>query len=413
MQINRKKIIIIVSIAIIAVLLGGIYIWYTNNYGNMKKVQLEENTSLEYEWKSVASEAGITGDYLWARTKELMLGPDTDGILIPSNLMIAGRLVTEPQEDSGIFRLSDQALLLSSYVRRGDRFAATKLVNEVNSRFDFASESNYEKSSWLLAFMEYYASFGKASDYDQVENLVSLIFDENGNVRPEQLSVASYNDTGYVSTDNLDDDGHSTISEIYGEGEITNYDFSGVVLSSVNLKLIKTLEDSNLLPVGSFESNSGVVLDGLISDSVSLYAYAYEVLDDGTLSYINVHKTPAAVDIYESVLTMRNLSEVGLLPSAPYLWLKNTMINNPYMYSTYYFITGQLGGDESVDSYTDILHIAINMDDQDLFSRVIRSVGSRVATYNNSPALSMVYRSQDDRYVFYARENLELELILF
>lgn len=414
MQINRKTIIAIAIVLLAALLLGGGYIWYTNNYGNMKKIVLDEQTSLDYEWQLRASENGLTGDYLWARTKELMLRNAEDGTLIPSTLMIEGRLVTEPQEESGVYKLSDQALLLINYVRRGDRFAATNLVNEVYSRYDFSTETNYEKSSWLMAFLEYYVAYGKTSDYERITSLTALIFDSDGNIIPESISVASYNSSDYVSLDVIgDDDGHSSLDGTDREVADSYYTFDGVTLSSINLKLIRTLENNNLLPAGSFEKNLELVLNGTVSEDIVLYAYAFEILDDGSISYINSHKYPASVDVFESIVTMRNLSEVGELPNSAYIWLKNTIINNPIIKDSYFFVSGYIDGAEAMDCYTDILHIAINMDDMDLYSRVITGIGGRVATYNNSPALSMVYRSFEDRYIFSARENLEIAIILY
>lgn len=412
MQINRKRIILISVLVLLALLLGGAYIWYTNNYGNMKKVTLESNAPLDYEWQTIASSSGITCDYLWARTKELMLTGAEDGTLIPSNLTIAGRLVTEPQEESGVYLLSDQALLLDAYVKRGDRFAASSLVTRVNEQFDFALESNYEKSCWLMAFLNYYEAYGKTSDYSKIEELTSLIFDSEGNMLPESLSVAAYNDNDYISIDITDEDGESTLGSIPGEESSASYRFNGVTLSSINLRLIKALEDNELLPAGSYEKNLGLVLGGVVSENIPLFSYAYEILDDGTVSYINSHKYAASVDVYEAIVTMRNLSEVGELSVSSYLWAKNLVINGQRISESYFFVTGQLGGSEVTEAYTELLHIAVNMDDQDLFQRVIITFGNRVATYNNSPALSMVYRSHEDRYTFYARENLELALIL-
>ena len=411
MHLNRKNIILISIIAVLALLLGGAYIWYSSNYGNMKKLTVENLSTLDYEYKSIASTNGLTGDYIWSRTKELMLVGASDGTLIPSNLTIEGRLVSEPQEESGEYKLSDQALLLLSYVRRSDRFAATNLVNRVSEEYDFSTQNNYENSSWLEALIEYYSAFGKSSDYDKITALVDIIFEEDGSLKKETISVSSYNSSDYVSTaDEVTGDGHSSLDSFEDEGSY--YTFDGVIISSINLSLIRTLENNALLPEGSFERNLEIVLNSRVSESIKLYAYAYEILDDGTYSYINSHNVPAAVDVSESILTMRNLSEVNALPQDVYLWLKSTFFNNPTLYDTYYFVTGAISGNEAVDSYVDVLNIAINMDDSDLFSRAIGNISSRVATYNNSPALSMIYRSRDDRYVFFARENLEIELML-
>ena len=72
-RIDRKTLITIISITLGVLILGGLYLWYVRNYANARKVDLETDKALSYELQSVAADNGIVKDFLWSRTKELML----------------------------------------------------------------------------------------------------------------------------------------------------------------------------------------------------------------------------------------------------------------------------------------------------------------------------------------------------
>ena len=55
--------------------------------------------------------------------------------------------------------------------------------------------------------------------------------------------------------------------------------------------------------------------------------------------------------------------------------------------------------------------IAYFMGDRDLYGKLSDTLGKRVATKSTSPALYMIFREENDRYVFYARENLGTRLV--
>jgi hypothetical protein len=154
------------------------------------------------------------------------------------------------------------------------------------------------------------------------------------------------------------------------------------------------------------------VTGGRAAHDLPLYAYAYTVLDDGSISYIYSHDVAAAIDVEETIATMRNLAMVDELPDDAYSWIKNRLMNGNTISREYYIVYGNTDGPEATDALTDILAIAFLRDDTDLFDRICTIIGSRVATYNDSPALSMIYRQRDDRFYFTARENLEVCLAL-
>ena len=415
---ERKKTITVVVIAVLMLLLGGAYLWYAHNYGNAENITLSPTKVIEYEWQECAASHGITSDYIWSRTKELMVRGGEDSVLIPSSYMIEGRLSYQDAEESGVYLLSDQGRLLTAYVRTSDRFNATALKNEVLSRFNMDEEPVSEKIIWLDSYLQYYVSYGNAEDYSNILSLVNSIFNQDGMIIDSDIEVVSYDDPSYLAVANqevdyVDNVLENTTSDAQ-QSELTL--IQGVKLSSINLELIRNLENNGLLPTGSYDRNLEIVTGGRASEDIPLYAYAYTMAtdEDGNqiVSYIYSHDVVAAVDFEESVVTMRNLAEVEALPDDSYSWLKNTVMNGYSLGSEYFIVSGSLGGSEGQDALTDILAIAFYRDDIDLYDRICVLLGSRVATYTDSPALSMIYRQRDGRYSFSARENLEVCLAL-
>ncbi|MCQ2517002.1 MAG: hypothetical protein MJ094_09140 [Saccharofermentans sp.] len=379
----KKKILTISIIALVAILLGGLYLWYMKLYGSASKIKIEEQARANYDYQVIASNHGIVSDYLWQRTKTLMTDSDANN-LIPEYQMIAGRLSYQEAERSDSYRLEDQALLLRMYVRTGDRFSAISLKNSVYAYFDMASQSNRSLMAWTDAFMEYYSFYGSTEDFSRIEELRDLLFDDEGNVRAEDLTVVAY-------------------MELESNEDPTFSNVTGIEIASINLRLISELENNGMLPQGSYQKNLELVLGSSVSSELPLFAYAYV---DGI--YVYSHNVPAAVDVEESVITMRHLSEVDELPDSSYAWLKNTLMNNGVLRSQFYYSQGITSGEEAADIYPDIMHIALCIDDSDLYERAATLIGMRVATYNNSPALSMVFREIDGRFIFYARENIDI-----
>ena len=399
----KKNIKLIVIIASLALLLGGGYLLYQKFYGGASNLSVIEFPNVSFDYPSLASDQGIVSDYLWMRTKQLMTGKDGDTLMIPSSYTIAGRLSYQEAQSSGEYDLSDQGLLLMMYVINGDRLNAMRLKDEVLSYYDFELESNEDLSSWIDSYLYYTASFGSSADLTRISELCSILFDEEGNMRTEQLSVAVYDQGGFFSTDDIGDGSLSTLEQGTNR-ELTEFtSVEGIVIESVDLRLIRNLETNGFLPQGSFDRNLELVTGAKVSESLPLYAYAYV---DGI--YIYSHDVAAAVDVCSSVATMRHLSEVGALPEDSVNWLRNQVINAGAVYSEYYYAQGSTDGEEALDIYPDIMHIGLNTDDMDLYRSAAVMEGIRVATYSNSPALSMIFRQEGGRFVFYADENLDV-----
>ena len=360
----------------------------------------------------------------------------SDGsILIPSSYMIEGRLVTQEAEVSEIYDLSDQALLLKCYVRSGDRLAAASLKNEVIKQFKtytglylstVGADIDYSVISdnveWLDAFLEYYSLYGTADDYEEIKQLTDALFDDNGELIPESLTIAKYVDTMYVSTDDHGDgDGEdSSLEQIYGafvgeesqeqvDRDDPETEVIGVKISDIDLKLIYNLEQNGLIAGGSYDKALATVKDSVCGGGIPYYAYAYQNTDSG-INYIYSGTENAAISMTETIKTMKNLAEMNELDAASYNELRNLIMNTGFIYMYYYITTGNYSENIAYDAYVDAMQIAFLKGDADLYGMICNRIGMRVATKSTSSALYMVFREEDGRYVFYASDNLGVRL---
>ena len=421
-----------VSLAVI-LLIGGGYFFYAKVFGNAAKIKLYETAVPGYEWQDIAADNNIVSDYLWSRTKKLMIAEGT--VLIPSSYMIEGRLVTQEAEVSGIYDLSDQALLLKCYVRSGDRLAAASLKNEVIKQFKtynglylstVGADTDYAVTSdnveWLDAYLEYYSLYGTADDYEEIKELTAALFDGNGELNPESLTIAKYVDTMYVSTDDHGDgEGEdSSLEQIYGafvgeefQEEVDRDDpeteVIGVKISDIDLKLIYNLEQNGLIAGGSYDNALAIVQGAVCGGGIPYYAYAYQNTGSG-INYIYSGTENAAITMTETIKTMKNLAEMNELDAASYNELRNLIMNTGFIYMYYYITTGNYSESIAYDAYVDAMQIAFLKGDTDLYGTICNRIGMRVATKSTSDALYMVFREVDGRYVFYASDNLGVRL---
>ncbi len=434
----------IVTGAIIVALALGVtifYLFYTGRFGGGSKLKITSPARVGYDYSHLAADNNIVSDYLFGRTKKLIVGKGGDGILAATSYTIAGRLVTQEAENSGVYGLSDQALLLKCYVRAGDRANAVALKEEVVKRFRLPdgtyrafiysdperSDGNVVSMSasidWLDAMMEYYVSYGSDVDYKEIRTIVGNIFDSEGKIVTEKISVAKYVDSLYVSLEDTsiyDADDEGSMEQLYGtitgdadsleveNNEITE-DIEGVLLSNINLRLIRDLENNGLIAEGAYEKALAAVKNGFAGAGYSFYAYATSgAMDCG--DYIYSGQSTGTIDIIQNVKTMKNLAEVGELDSSSFAEFKGQVMNTGRIYTEFLILTGNYSGREALSAYSDGMMIAYYLGDTDLYNKLSDTLGKRVATKSTSPALYMVFREENDRYVFYARENLSTRL---
>ena len=432
----------IVTGAIVIALALGVtvfYLFYTGRFGGGSRLKITPPARVGYEWSHLAADNNIVSDYLFGRTKKLIVAKGGDGIFAATSYTIAGRLVTQEAEDSGIYGLSDQAMLLKCYVRAGDRNNAVALKEEVIKRYkmpdglyrafvykDGAVEEVTSTASmidWLDAMMEYYVSYGSDVDYKEIRNLSRNLFDGEGRLNTEKISVAKYAESLYVSLKDpsiFDEDDEGSMEQLYGtvsgdfdsnfvENSDIEEEIEGVLLSNINLRLIRDLENNGLIAQGAYEKALTAVKNGFAGGGYSFYAYATSgAMDCG--DYIYSGQSTGTIDIAQNIKTMKNLAEVGELDNASFSEFKGQTINSGRIYSEFVIMTGNYSGYEAFSSYTDGMMLAYYMGDTDLYDKLSETFGKRVATKSTSPALYMIFREENDRYVFYARENLGARL---
>ena len=432
----------IVTGAIVIALALGVtifYLFYTGRFGGGSRLKITPPARVGYEWSHLAADNNIVSDYLFGRTKKLIVAKGGDGIFAATSYTIAGRLVTQEAEDSGIYGLSDQAMLLKCYVRAGDRNNAVALKEEVIKRYkmpdglyrafvykDGAVEEVTSTASmidWLDAMMEYYVSYGSDVDYKEIRNLSRNLFDGEGRLNTEKISVAKYAESLYVSLKDpsiFDEDDEGSMEQLYGtvsgdfdsnfvENSDIEEEIEGVLLSNINLRLIRDLENNGLIAQGAYEKALTAVKNGFAGGGYSFYAYATSgAMDCG--DYIYSGQSTGTIDIAQNIKTMKNLAEVGELDNASFAEFKGQTINSGRIYSEFVIMTGNYSGYEAFSSYTDGMMLAYYMGDTDLYDKLSETFGKRVATKSTSPALYMIFREENDRYVFYARENLGARL---
>ena len=434
---------ILTGVIIGALALGAtvFYLFYTGRLGGGKKLKITSPAPLGYEWTSITASNNIVSGYLFSRSKKLIVEKGGDGVLAATSYTIAGRLVSEEAVSSGIYGLSDQALLLKCYVRAGDRNSAVALKENVIKRFQLPDGSykafvylDEEKKQedvvstsamidWLDAMLQYYITYGSEPDYKEIKILIEVLFDNKGRLKTEKLSVAKYADSLYVALEDnssIKEGQEGSLEQVYGTisgdadsvvvaGQELTENVEGVLLSNINLRLIRDLETNGLIAEGAYDKALKAIKDGYAGAGFNFYAYATSgQMDCG--AYIYSGQSVGAIDNAQNVKTMRNLAEVGELDSSSFAEFKESVMNSGRIYKDYSMLTKSYSGVEAVSAYTDGMMMAYYMGDKDLFDKLSDTLGKRVATKSTSPALYMIFREENERYVFYARDNFSARL---
>lgn len=427
---NRSK--IIIGIAAAALVIFALYIVYINVFVNKHRFNLEHRETGGQEYRNIAAESSIMPSYMWRRVKDMLI----DGDYIMSDHMMEGRLATQTEESSGKYYLTDQSLLLLKYLADGDRGSSKSLVNSINRDYrngdgsyrgviykDGTLDESYTNSdelALLQAYVEYYSAYGNKDDLENIKTLISLLFDDKGELRPEKLRGAVYVSSENVSGEIKDDELVPSFDHIYGEEEVTvqggsakddAFEYEGVRICDIDLELIKNLETNGLIAQGAYDRMSKIVRESVASEDIPYYAYSYRKDENGEVVYNYSYGRAATISVALSVRTMINLARAGILDQGVYNRFKLNMINDGILTSNYYIATGRTGGSEIQGSYCDALLLARLNEDTELYKTVCRIMSVRIATSQKSKAIYMVFREENGRYRFYAEENLKLFLI--
>ena len=239
-----------------------------------------------------------------------------------------------------------------------------------------------------------YVVYGSDGDYEEIRSLTAVLFDAGGRLKPEKIDVAKYAETLYVSLKDpstFSEDGREgSLEQLYGTitgdeesadavREETREKIEGVLLSNINLRLIRDLETNGLIASGAYDKSLKAVKDGFAGSGYSFYAYSTSgEMDCG--DYIYSGQDIGAIDIAQNIKTMKHLAEVGELDDASFAEFKGMVINSGRIYTEYVIMTGNYSGREALSSYTDGLMMAYYMEDKDLYGKLSDTLGKRVAT---------------------------------
>ena len=429
----KKRALVIIGIAIAAVVILVLYLVYINVFVNKHRYDLVHAKTGGSQYRNIAAEYSIMPSYMWMRVTSILFDDD----YAVSDYLLEGRLADQDAEPSGKFLLSDQSLLLLKYIAAGERGSAVKLVKKVNNDFrnedgsyrhavykDGTADTSYTNTDEILfleAYVEYYSAYGSDSDLENIRKLISLVFDDKGMIKPENLKAANYVSSDNVSGDIPDDVPDPSFDDVYGTEDVTvsggsgdskTVEFKGVKISDIKLELISNLEKNGLIAQGAYDSSLKLIQGSLASADIPYYAYAYTVTDSGEVVYIYSGGRAATMSVAESLKTMINLAQADQLPDTVYQQFKANLINDGILKGSYYIATGLTGGGEIYGSYCDVMQLSELKGDTDLYTTVCRIISSRVATNKQSRALYLVFRDENNRYRFYSGENIKIYLLI-
>lgn len=413
--IDKKKLFIGIGIVVAILIFAGLYLWYVRDFREHSNLKLEFNKEVPYEWNEDYGEDKINKSLLWSRINELLLDARNNKTLIVSSYTLPGTLQEQPGKESEQYLLEDQALLLKVYLQKKDPLSATALVNAVNDYFDLSQGDTRSKLTYLESYLVYYSMYGKSKDLDIIKTMVNDIFDENGLLKPSKIIVNGYTNKAYVSAVDKDaalseGDVISQLELLYNPSETqdsTVVTINGILLGDIRLLLIRNLENNKLLPEGSYDRNLELVLGGLLEDGSGLFSNAY-YYEDGNVTYFQTAPAAGQINVFETVVTMRNLSEVNALPASSVAWVTESLNSAEGINHGVYKLIDKSFVDIANDRvFYPVLQIAINLDNEDMFLKVLDKIDFYRATYHNSPALNMIYTPlMGGRNACYAWENL-------
>jgi len=432
---SKIYILIPAGILLAAAIVAGI-LYMTGFFYNKKDIQVSAEVSSE-EMQAAAAETKIVPADMLSRTLSLLRDKTNTSPYVVSWCVLPGSVSSETGMQSEYLVAEDQALLLQYFVKSGNKDDARTLANAIEK--DFAGEKGYlvpyRKVSelvsmtglvpvfplhedydnlppdteysmeatvgYLKGLLAYYARWGQASDLERIERIADLLYtgDVSSSIFFEDLTINVATPTPLPTGADQD------IVDV-AEGEVsTGGSFSTVALASLDLDVFRMLGslDSRYLPL--YDMALAILNEGLVSDSLPLYAVGYSQASDGYVYYFG-GKT--AADLVSSLKVTLHLAEAGKVPVSTILWIKQHLYNDGALYASYDLING-LAGEETaaLEAYGLLLKIARVTDDADLYSKTMRRLEANLATNSSSPARNSIFRQvEGTRVAVYAGDNL-------
>lgn len=394
-------------------------------------------TAVSEDIRTAIGASRVSASGIEARTESLLKTSSRTDPYVVSWYILPGSIKSQPALASEYILVSDQIMLLRSYVASGKKDAAKSLIRSIDQNFtgengylisslkssevlsgknaaaplntdaayDELPAENYsfeDTVAYLRALLEYYNKWGSESDWEKITGIADRIASDSG-VFPEDLTLEGVTPAPVITG------GKSDVVSLPEDQVASSGVYSGVLLSGLDLEVFRMLAviDTKYQPM--YDKAVQITEGGYISRDLPLFAYAYT---QSTGGYTYTTGQAAEVDLVSSLRVILHLAEEGKAPADSLAWIKEQLFNQGILYKTYDVISGEaISEEECTEAYGIILQIARAADDPNMFKAALSCAENHLATKSDSAAVGMVFRNTDaSRIAVYAKDNLEVLL---
>jgi len=427
-----RKIYIVIPAALIITVLVALYLLFANGFFYKRHDIGTLQRTFGEDIRTVINASPVSASDLAARTSALLKTSAKTDPYVVSWYVLPGSIKSQPALLSEYLLVSDQILLLRSYIASDKKDAARSLSDSIERDFKgdngylvpclkstdvlsgegspFQTDTSYdelpagtysfeETVGYLRALLEYYEKWGNESDWARITVIADLLASD-GSVFPEDLTLIGTTPAPVITGENRD------VVSLPEDQVASDGSYSGILLSGIDLEVFRMLAviDTKYQPL--YDKAVEIVEGGYISQQLPLFAYAYT---QSTGGYTYTSGNATEVDLVSSLKVILHLAEEGKAPAASLSWIKEQLYNQGILYKTYNVISGEaISEEECTEGYGIALQIARAADDPNLFDAALSCVENHLATKSNSAALNAIFRNTDSsRIVVYAKDNLE------
>ena len=432
-----RLIYIAIPAALVLAALIVLYLLFANGFFYKRHDIAAAQKPLGEEIRTVMDASRVSASDLAARTSTLLKTTARTDPYVVSWYMLPGSIKSQPALSSEYLLVSDQILLLRSYIASGKKDAAKSLADSIEE--DFTDENGYlvpclkssevltgkdhvspfktdanldelpagtysfeDTVAYLRALLEYYAKWGSESDWTRINAIAGLLASD-GNLFPEDLTLIGTTPAPVITGEKSD------VLSLPEDQIASAGSYSGILLSGIDLEVFRMLAviDTKYQPL--YDKAVEIVSGGYVSQDLPLFAYAYT---QSTGGYTYTTGKATEVDLVSSLRVILHLAEEGQAPAASLAWIKEQLYNQGVLYKTYDVISGEaISEEECTESYGIVLQIARAADDPNMFDAALSCAENHLATKSNSTAVHSIFRNIDSsRIAVYAKDNLEVLL---
>jgi hypothetical protein len=424
----------IASGALLVTILVIVFLFASGYFYQKKPVVLPVSVISE-DTEQILAEAPFQAEVMLKRTTEILSDKLGTSPFIVSWYMLPGSVSTMKEAASDYIITRDQVDLLQAYINLGKEQEARELIGAIRQKLSGPdgylvsavrvtditqkpissvpeleleeirfSSSYFDTLLYTRELLSYYERWGTEEGWKQIEYYAGLLYSEQTLV-PQDFIIPAPTPT--PAPKQFINDNPEVSDQDNRNQEVYEY----ISLSSLDLSALQALSAADSRFGEKYEQAREILAKGIISDSVPLYATAYDPTQNGYL-YISDRKT--SFRLAPSLETCLYLAQAERLSAATLTWLKERLENQRIMYETYDVIYGEPSSErEAYEAYAIALAIGVRQDDAALCKAAIDAQADHLATNSNSQAKDMLFRTvQTNRVSVYARENILLILAL-